>query len=162
MSFCEHCGAPIEEGVNFCQVCGEKVNASAAAPEQPGTSGEYRADYSQPAAETTTTANNEVYDNQDIQNNKVLACLSYLGLLFLVPLIAAPDSPYARFHANQGLVLFIAQLICGFVCIIPIVGWIVGAIGEVASVVFMVLGIVNALGGKAQELPVIGKYRILK
>ena len=55
-----------------------------------------------------------------------------------------------------------SQLICGFVCIIPIVGWIVGAIGEVASVVFMVLGIVNALGGKAQELPVIGKYRILK
>ena len=160
MSFCEHCGAPIEEGVNFCQVCGEKVNAST--PEQPGTSGEYRADYSQPAAETTTTANNEVYDNQDIQNNKVLACLSYLGLLFLVPLIAAPDSPYARFHANQGLVLFIACLILGVICAIPFIGWLVGTIGEIAVLVLAIMGIVNAAQGQAKELPIIGKFKILK
>ena len=47
----------------------------------------------------------------DIEQNKVFAILAYLGILFLVPLLAAPQSPFARYHTNQGIILFITSLI---------------------------------------------------
>lgn len=103
----------------------------------------------------------------------MLSALAYLGFLFFVPLVAAPGSRYARFHANQGLVLFIflaaysivfsiLSFIFGF---IPVVGWVVRIILSLLYLVFvalMVLGIVNAATGKAKQLPVIGGITILK
>ena len=50
---------------------------------------------------------NIVFNSEDVQNNKVMGILAYFGILFLIPLLAAKDSQYARFHTNQGIVLFI-------------------------------------------------------
>ena len=94
--------------------------------------------------------------------------LAYIGILVLVPILAAKNSKYARFHANQGLVLFIAEVIYNIVsaiirAILPLA--VVNIILWVISVLFLVLsiiGIVNAATGKAKELPVIGKIRIIK
>lgn len=47
----------------------------------------------------------------------------------------------------------------------PIASAIVGGIMGLCGLVFLalaILGIVNAASGKAKELPVIGKYKILK
>lgn len=41
-------------------------------------------------------------DPQDVQANKVMAILAYFGLLVFVPLFAAKESRFARFHTNQG------------------------------------------------------------
>jgi hypothetical protein len=50
-------------------------------------------------------------DADDIEKNKVFAVLAYIGILFLVPLLAAPQSRFARYHTNQGIVLFLASII---------------------------------------------------
>lgn len=95
-----------------------------------------------------------------------MAVLAYIGILFLIPLLAAPNSKYARFHANQGLVLFIVDIAVGIVStillFIPIVGAIIGGLLGLAIFIFLIMGIVNAASGKAKELPLIGKIRILK
>src|SRR3954470_1008619 len=68
-------------------------------------------------------------DTSDIEQNKVYAILAYLGPLFLVPLLAAPNSKFARYHANQGLVLFLATVIgvvgSFILSMVPIVGCLV-------------------------------------
>lgn len=51
------------------------------------------------------------YAAADVQNNKVMAVLSYIGILVLIPILAAKESPFARFHANQGLILFLCEII---------------------------------------------------
>lgn len=106
------------------------------------------------------------YDKTDIENNKIMAILSYIGFLFVVPMLAAKDSAFAMFHCNQGLVLFLAEVIWNIVssilmAILPILGIICYVINLI-FLVAVILGIVNAATGKAKELPVIGKYRILK
>ena len=106
------------------------------------------------------------YDSTDIENNKVFALLSYIGFLFLIPLLAAKDSAYAKFHCNQGMILFLAEVCWNIIssilnAILPILG-IVCYIINLVFLALVILGIVNAVTGKAKELPVIGKYRILK
>lgn len=43
--------------------------------------------------------------------SKVLACLSYLGILVLIPLIAARDDEFVQFHVRQGAKLTIFGII---------------------------------------------------
>ena len=105
-------------------------------------------------------------EKQDIEKNKVMAVLAYFGILVLVPLLAAKDSKFARFHANQGLVLFIAYILYYIIYAIlaKISGWIALIWGLVAIVllVFAIIGIINAAKGEYKELPLIGGIKILK
>lgn len=118
-------------------------------------------------------AENITVDPKDAQDNKVMGILAYLGILVLVPIFAAKESPFARFHANQGLVLLIASFaysvivwIVTFVLALVSPGLaLIGTLLSLVSLVFLVLmiiGIINAAKGETKELPVIGKYRILK
>jgi uncharacterized membrane protein len=108
-------------------------------------------------------------DTSDIEKNKVFAVLAYLGILFLVPLLAAKDSKFARYHTNQGIVLFLAFVVA-YIAIaimghIPFVGCLVLVLFPVVSIghlVFIVLGIINAVNGKYKPLPLIGQFTILK
>lgn len=95
-----------------------------------------------------------VDENKDVEENKVIAALSYLWLLFLIPMLTKKDSPFAMYHAKQGLVFFIFSTIVGFIVWIPIVGWALG----IFSFVLFIIGIMNALGGKSVPLPLIGKF----
>ncbi len=113
------------------------------------------------------------YEQEDIAKNKVFAILSYIAILWVVPLLAAPNSKFAKFHANQGLVLFIVEVIWGVASAIvnlvlgwiPVVGAVIGLVMWLLGLVLlapMVIGIINAANGKAKELPFIGKIQILK
>ncbi len=111
----------------------------------------------------------EEYDPQDIEQNKLMAVLAYLSWLVLVPLFAAKESKFARFHCNQGIVLAIAEIAVwiafGILRRLPLIGWLFAiAEGLVTLVcfVFAVIGIINAVNGKAKELPFVGGFRILK
>ena len=53
-----------------------------------------------------TTDSTYEFDQKDIEQNKVMALLSYLGILVLVPLLGAKGSKYARFHTSQGTVSY--------------------------------------------------------
>lgn len=97
-------------------------------------------------------------ENKDVQDNKVIAAIGYVGVLCLIPLLAKKESPYAQFHGKQGLVILVAWVILWVIGLVPILGWIVWAIGSIALFVLMVMGIVHALKGEMWELPVIGTY----
>ncbi len=121
------------------------------------------------AAAATALADGETPDPADVEKNKIFAILAYVGLLFLVPLLAAPQSRFARYHTNQGVVLFLAVIICmvgsGILGVIPFVGCISALLmpaAALAGLVFMILGIVNAANGRCKPLPLIGQYKLIK
>ncbi|MBR5768023.1 MAG: hypothetical protein IKX86_05070 [Clostridia bacterium] len=97
-------------------------------------------------------------EEKDIADNKVMAVLAYFGILFLIPLLAAKESKYARFHTNQGIILFIVGIIVAALSWIPVLGWLLA----LAVFVLFIFGVVNAAQGKAKDLPLIGSFRILK
>lgn len=144
---------------------------------------------------TDTTAQ---YDPQDIELNNRLSLLSYLGILVLIPIFLVKKSRFAKFHANQGLLLLIANvcvnlavfllrlivnaLKAGMVSLLLRVGsanaaltmgTVMGAVSgavftllslavSVAVIALLVIGVVNAVKGSAKELPLIGKFRLLR
>ncbi|MES2461441.1 MAG: hypothetical protein V4671_12735 [Armatimonadota bacterium] len=112
------------------------------------------------SAATYDTASAAAYgpNPADVEKNKVFAILAYLGILFLVPMLAAKESPFAMYHANQGLVLFLFAIALGVITMIPVVG----IIGWVAHIVLMILGIINAANGQMKPLPLIGGITLLK
>ncbi|MFC4600754.1 DUF4870 domain-containing protein [Cohnella hongkongensis] len=97
----------------------------------------------------------------DIQQNKVMAIIAYL--LFFVPLLAAKDSPFAQYHARQGLNLFLLALATNIVLgIIPFIGWLLLPLANLVILGLVIIGILAAANGQVKPLPLIGKYEILK
>jgi len=91
-------------------------------------------------------------------DKNLIAILSYLGILFLIPLLVVKDNSFVQFHAKQGLVLFIAEIATVVIAWIPILGWIAGFVLWIVWFVFSIMGIINVLGGKQTPLPMIGKF----
>ncbi|NMA69060.1 MAG: hypothetical protein GX958_06550 [Desulfitobacterium sp.] len=96
-----------------------------------------------------------------MEKSKTMAGLAYL--LFFLPLIVCPKSRYAKFHENQALILLIAAIagnvVLGF---IPVIGWVLMPIYGVGILILGIMGLINGFGGKAKELPLIGKLTIIK
>ncbi len=171
MTYCGKCGKQIDEGLKFCPDCGASTEIPQA---EPAAQAQPQNDFSQKIQNFNNTADTtSEFDAADINANKVMAVLAYFGPLVLVPIFAAKNSKFARYHSNQGLLLIIASFLYGVAysilsSIILAISWrlyfIVSIIGLVSIVitVLAIIGIINAATGKAKELPLIGKFKILK
>jgi len=114
------------------------------------------------------------FDEKDIEDNILMAILGYLSIFVLIPIFFARKSKFARFHANQGLVLTIALTVYSIIgsVINSIVsdssvkiGLFITTIFQMCGIAFIVLtiiGIVNAVRGKAKQIPTFGGITILK
>lgn len=110
---------------------------------------------------------------EDAEKNKVMGILAYLGILCLVPILAAKESPFAKYHGNQGLVLFLLEIVIWIVLFVLniILAMLPGGLGFLGAVsallylaplILLILGIINAAAGKCVPLPVIGGIKLLK
>lgn len=86
--------------------------------------------------------------------NRALAALSYLSFLFLLPFLACPDDGFARYHARQGMLLFFFSLVVDALGALIPAGWLV----TLFRLYCIVKGIGNALNGRREPLPLIGKF----
>lgn len=101
------------------------------------------------------------FETADIEKNKTMAGLAYI--LFFLPLLACPESPFGKFHANQGLLLLIFAIGgCFILGLLPVLNILLVPLYSLLIMVLAIMGLVNGLGGKAKELPLIGRFRLIK
>ncbi|MDZ7744802.1 MAG: hypothetical protein U5K77_03560 [Candidatus Saccharibacteria bacterium] len=116
------------------------------------------------ANDNASADNDKKQNGEDLEQVKIMAALAYFGILFFLPLVTNPNSQFGKFHANQGLML----LIFGFAgttigTIIPLIGWfLILPVVSIASLVFFVMGIINALNKDMKRLPLIGNFDLIK
>lgn len=101
------------------------------------------------------------FEPDDINGNKIMAAISYLGILVIIPIIAAKDSKFVRFHANQGLILLLCEVVCTVLGKIPVIK-IFASILDICLLALAIYGIYNVIKGKAKRLPFIGKFDLIK
>lgn len=95
------------------------------------------------------------FEKQDIEKNKYIASLSYIGILVFVPLFLKRDSKFAQEHAKQGLILFIIGLLGSLVFRMSFIGGLIG----LAVFIVCVLGFFKCLSGEFWEVPLVGGFR---
>lgn len=115
-------------------------------------------------------ARNDSASHDELVQKKVICALAYLfGILFFLPLAVYPNDEFAKFHANQSLVILLISVIggaaFGLLSMIPAIGIVFAVLASVFSLVMLaacILGILGVVRLEKYELPVIGKFRIIK
>ena len=138
--FCASCGAQMADTASACPKCGKAAGQSAGG----GTA----------AAPAPAQAAGGLSEN--------VACgLAYItiipAILFLVL------EPYNRnsnikFHAFQCIGLTVAAIACSVIMIVPVLGWILGALGHLAVFVLWLIALIKAFSGGRFKIPVIGEF----
>lgn len=94
--------------------------------------------------------------SDEIEKGKGLAWLSYLWILWLVPLLAMKDNEFCKFHVKQGIILTILSIAIWVIGWIPFLGLFIIFIVYVYIIVMMIMGIINAASGKYWKMPLLG------
>ena len=89
-----------------------------------------------------------------VDQNRILAAISYFGILFLIPLLIVKNDEFVKFHVKQGIVWFAVWFIASFIMWLPLIGW---SIGVVIFALSCYAGY-QAYEGKRWELPYLAKY----
>jgi len=164
-NLCETCLAPVDDGQNFCQLCGSSVEA----------------------IEETV---NPIIPKTDEESNKFIAAIGYVVFFFPILCGYYRKSAFAKFHAKQATLLFISStvLFLGLIIFRDILNslfttylldldftistawqhgfgvffhfYLIGMINILHLMPFalMLIGIVNAFQGKKKYLPIIGRF----
>lgn len=111
---------------------------------------------SQPiASETPNTAAKSSFD---FNETNVMAALSYIGPLVLIPFLTKREDSFVMFHIKQGLVLLILGLLIHVACVVLFFLIPIFMLLGVGLFILAIVGVLNALRHKEAELPLIGKY----
>lgn len=95
---------------------------------------------------------------EPMQKNTLMAVLSYIGILVIVPFLSAKDDPFVKYHIKQGLVLLIIEVAVWFLSMMVWMFWPILQIINLAVVILSIIGIINAVKGLEKELPLVGKF----
>lgn len=149
----------------------EKENPAAEAPEDNEPAPEPAPQDGGKSEEPAEKNDDDLKINKDDESTrKIIFALCYIfGILFFLPLILYKDAE-ARRHANEGLVLLLFAVVGNLIfgCL-SVIGGVVGTVFAVLSAVYSVLllllgiiGIVFVATDRQDDLPLLGKIKIIK
>ena len=102
---------------------------------------------------------NQDYDYVGAKYNRLFAVLSYFGVLWILGLVIHPeaDDPFVKNHVNNGIIFSIVQALLPFINLIPLLGWLIFILCELAILVFWFICVIIALTGSKFDLPVLSE-----
>lgn len=92
------------------------------------------------------------------EKNTLMAVLAYIGPLAIVSFLVAKDDPFVKYHVKQGFVLLTIEVALYFLSMVLPIIWPVINLAQLGVLILAIVGIINAVGGKEKELPLVGKY----
>ena len=87
--------------------------------------------------------------------SRVMAALSYMGILCFIPLVMVKDDEFVYFHAKQGLVIWMWGVVATGAFFLPGIGKWFFSFSAITAVLFSVIGLSAVLLGRAWKLPII-------
>ncbi len=94
-------------------------------------------------------------DEQEIREGKFFAVISYVSFLCIITLALKKNNKFALYHARQGLVLFVMEVVAFILSIIPFLGWLIGVFGYTLFLLVSIWGIIQAALGIYCRIPVV-------
>lgn len=98
--------------------------------------------------------------NNAAEQGKGLAIVSYITLIgTLIAFFMNRDerNPFVSFHVRQGLGLWLTQMLLGYF-ISAFDSWMISISFWIFIMVLIVYGVIGAIGGKYNEVPLLGPF----
>ncbi len=86
----------------------------------------------------------------------LFAALSYVWVFCLIPVLSKDKDEFTKFHARQGLMLFIIEIAIAVVSVLPLFGGLINVLGVIVCGLLSIIGIVQVLVGNKWEMPIVG------
>jgi uncharacterized membrane protein len=130
--FCSKCGAENPEGAKLCSKCGAELGVS------------------KPPTETSTGLSPNVAG---------LLCYVLGWISGIVFLVIEKKSKFVKFHAWQSIMTFGVLMVVYLILFwIPILGWVLGILISILSLVLWIILMIQAGTGKMWKLPWVGNW----
>ena len=105
------------------------------------------------------------YTEKEKSEGMFFGILSYISVLCLIPYLLEDKNNFVKFHAKQGLNLFLLEVIVGvsasiLVFLLLFLGFAIVLVRNIIECIFLVvsiMGIIDVATGKARELPIVNK-----
>lgn len=91
------------------------------------------------------------------KNIAIIAYITIIGLIIAFVMNNEKKEAFATYHIKQSLGLALTGLALGAIGIIPILGWIINILGFFVLIYMWVMGLMNAINGKENTVPILGK-----
>lgn len=101
----------------------------------------------------------ETNTQNSIAEGKSIATIAYITLIGLIIAFVQngeKKNAFAAYHLRQSLGLMCTGVALFMVGLIPFLGWILSILGTIALIVLWIMGLMNAINGKEQPIPVLG------
>lgn len=110
--------------------------------------------------------NNKTSSEADVSQVRLFGILGYIfPILFFLPLVTdAKDNAFAKYHANQQLLLLLFLIIgntAASILTVILIGILLYPVVWVFGLVCMVMGIMNVVNDRQKPLPLIGTITTL-
>lgn len=115
-----------------------------------------KTDLSQTHSEEATIDIHKALSTEE-KNIAVIAYITLIGLIIAFVMNNDKKQAFPSYHIKQSLGLGLTGLALSVVGMIPILGWIVSFLGFLALLYLWITGLVNAINGKQQPIPFLGK-----
>ncbi|WP_425639177.1 DUF4870 domain-containing protein [Algoriphagus yeomjeoni] len=103
-----------------------------------------------------TNENLALTTNPEGKTEAILAYITVIGLIIAFVMNNEKKYPFAKYHIKQSLGLVVLGLILVLISLIPIIGWIVYLLGLVLMVYMWVMGLIHAVNGRMESIPILG------
>ncbi|MDP8216091.1 MAG: hypothetical protein P9L98_02055 [Candidatus Kaelpia imicola] len=98
----------------------------------------------------------EILDvDREVEEGRLFAILAYISLFCFIPLFLKKDNRFAFFHAKQGLVIFIGEILAAVLSVVPFFGAIIQFLAILVFSLASVIGIIQVLMGQYWKMPYV-------
>jgi uncharacterized membrane protein len=91
-------------------------------------------------------------------NRNLMIVLSYIWILFLIPLLVEKEDKEVQWHAKHGLVLSVVEFLLQMVLSVTGIGCFFAPFVFLAFLVIRLMAIVKGLNGERFTVPVLSEY----
>ncbi|MBO2545699.1 hypothetical protein J0871_14850 [Salegentibacter sp. BDJ18] len=98
-------------------------------------------------------------ENIEKTEDKSIGIIAYLTLIGLVAAFIMnkdKNNEFATYHIKQSLGLCLVGFAIFIVGLIPVLGWVASFAGSLCLLVLWIMGLLNAVNGKQEPVPVLG------
>ncbi|MDT0687713.1 DUF4870 domain-containing protein [Autumnicola psychrophila] len=92
----------------------------------------------------------------DDKTMAIVAYLTIIGLIVAFVMNNEKKDPFAAYHIKQSLGLSLCGIALFIVGLVPILGWIASFFGSIFLLYLWIMGLINAINGKTQPVPLLG------